>query len=278
MSPRSIPAATLMAFTLLFVTFAPNLRAEDAPKELALDLGKGIKLELVQIPAGKFDMGTLEKEDGHKKNETRHSVTFTKPFFMGKFEVTQEQYEAVMADNPSKNKGPTLPVERVTWEEASKFCEKLSDKSAKLVQLPTEAQWEYACRAGTTTAYNTGDTITTADANYNGDTKSGSADKGENRDKTMPVGSFKPNAFGVYDMHGNVWEWCRDWYDENAATDAPIENPDVPAKSSEDPPVRSVRGGSFYSWSPEVRSGVRDSLAPTYRNAHGGFRVIVTEK
>jgi formylglycine-generating enzyme required for sulfatase activity len=269
---------TKLVLPLLILAACLDSRAEENPKELSLDLGKGIKLDLVLIPAGTFEMGTTEKEDGHKKSETKHTVTLTKPFYMGKYEVTQEQYEAITSENPSKVKGPTLPVEHMLYDEAVKFCEKLTEKVGKTAQLPTEAQWEYACRAGTTTAFNTGETLTTVDANFNGDVKpAGSADKGENRDKTLPVGSFKPNAWGLYDMHGNVWEWCRDWFDENyyASFKGPALDPEGPIKSSEDPPARVLRGGSYYSWVAEVRSGVRDSLGVTWRNAHGGFRVIV---
>lgn len=312
---------------LLLLAACCRLHAEDNPKELSLDLGKGVKLDLVLISAGTFEMGTPETEVGRKKSETKHTVVLTKPFYMGKYEVTQEQYEAVTTENPSRNKGPTLPVEHMLFDEAAKFCEKLGEKTGKLVQLPTEAQWEYACRAGTRTAYNTGDTITPADANFNGDVKPAisavsdvkpastvtttdtkpvtnaantdvkpaigavSADvkpavnsvNNDNRDKTLPVGSFKPNAWGLYDMHGNVLEWCRDWYDENyytatsttPAAPAPVQDPEGPAKSSEDPPAHVLRGGSYYSLAAEVRSGVRDSLGAPWRNAHAGFRVII---
>ncbi|MEI6232525.1 MAG: formylglycine-generating enzyme family protein [Planctomycetota bacterium] len=278
MLPRpSLPLIAAMLVAVFAPVYLSQLRAEDLPKDLSLDLGKGAKLDLVLIPAGKFEMGTPDTEPGHKKNETRHSVTISKPFYMGKTEVTQQQYDAIMAETPSKVKGLTLPVDRVTWEDASKFCEKLSELAGKPVQLPTEAQWEYACRAGTTTAYHSGDTLPPADANVSADPKTVGSDKPELREKTLPVGSFKPNAFGVYDMHGNVWEWCRDWYEENnAVATTPIQDPEGPAKSSEDPPVRVLRGGSFYSLPLEVRSGCRDSMAPGYRSARGGFRIIVT--
>ena len=262
-------SAVLLSAVLL------GARAEDNPKELALDLGKGVKLELVLIPPGTFEMGSLDAEEGRSKSETRHTVTLTKPFYMGKYEVTQEQFDALMGDNSSKFKGPTLPVERVTWEEAAKFCAKLSEKSGKSVLLPTEAQWEYACRAGTTTAFNTGETLAPLDANLNGEGKSGGSEKGENRQKTLPVGSFKPNAFGLYDMHGNVWEWCRDFYDEAYYAASPAQDPEGPAKSSEDPPVRVARGGSYASFPAKARSACRDRLGPAYRNARGGFRISV---
>ena len=142
--------------------------AEDTSKELSLDLGKGIKLDVVLIPAGTFEMGSPETEAGRKRTETSHVITLTRAFYMSKYEITQEVYEAIMGDNPSRNKGPALPVERVTWDEATKFCEKLSEKFERVAQLPTEAQWEYACRAETKTPFNTGDTITTSDANFDG--------------------------------------------------------------------------------------------------------------
>lgn len=268
---KDIFAASILLLCSVFL----STRAEDNPKELTLDLGKGVKLELVLIPPGTFEMGSLEKEEGRAKSETRHTVTLTKPFYMGKYEVTQEQFEALMGENPSKLKGPTLPAERITWEEAAKFCAKLSEKSGKTVLLPTEAQWEYACRAGTTTVFNTGDTLAALDANVNGDGKYGGSEKGENRQKTLSVGSFKPNAFGLFDMHGNVWEWCRDFYDENYYATSPAQDPEGPAKSSEDPPVRVARGGSYASFPAKARSACRDRLGPAYRNARGGFRISV---
>lgn len=272
----SSTAARLFSLVAFIVLACVCARGEDEnPKELSLDLGGELKLELVLIPAGTFDMGSPDTEESRKSGEKKHAVTISKPFYMAKYEVTQEQYEAIAKENQSKNKGPKLPVERVTWEEATKYCEKLSEKSAKAVKLPTEAQWEYACRAGTTAPFSFGETIAADQANYNTDEKYGTGVKVEKKEsKTVAVGSFKPNAWGLYDMHGNVWEWCRDWYDskypDGAATD-----PEGPKAGTEDPASRVLRGGSFISPPSILRSAARDTLAPTFRNSHGGFRVIV---
>ena len=143
-------------------------------KAEVIELGKDVKLEMVLIPAGKFMMGSLASEVGREKNETQHEVTLTKPFYMGKFEVTQEQWEAVMGKNPSEEKGAKLPVTKVSWDDCQKFIKKLNDNSKGGYRLPTEAEWEYACRAGTSTAYSFGDKLTKSDANIDGDSTNSS--------------------------------------------------------------------------------------------------------
>ena len=178
---------------------------------MTLDCGNGVKLELMPIPAGTFMMGSPETEANRESHEVRHQVAISKPFYLGVYAVTQAQYRMVMGVNLSKFKGDNLPVESVSWNEAVEFCQKLSANTDRKVRLPTEAEWEYACRAGTTTPFNTGDTISTDQANYDGNHTYGNGSKGVFREKTTPVGSFPPNAWGLYDMHGNVWEWCSDW-------------------------------------------------------------------
>ncbi|NQT39791.1 MAG: formylglycine-generating enzyme family protein, partial [Planctomycetes bacterium] len=173
---------------------------KEPPKKLAVDLGGGVELDLVLIPAGSFLMGDDRAKPVHK-------VRITKPFYLGKYEVTQEQWEAVMGSNPSNFKGAKNPVEQVSWDNCQQFLVKLNAKSGgqggKFV-LPTEAQWEYACRAGSTGKFCFGD-----DEKQLGEY----AWYGENSgSKTHPVGEKKPNTFGLHDMHGNVWEWCHDWY------------------------------------------------------------------
>ncbi|TAF50831.1 MAG: tetratricopeptide repeat protein, partial [Oscillatoriales cyanobacterium] len=176
------------------------------------DLGNGVKLEMVHIPASSFMMGSPSGE-GSDSERPQHQVTFAQPFYLGKYAITQEQWQAVMGNNPSGFKGEKRPVENVSWNDAVSFCQKLSEKTGKTYRLPSEAEWEYACRAGTTTAFHFGETITPDLVNYDGNNPYGSAPKGLYRQETTPVGSFPPNGFGLYDMHGNVWEWCADpWH------------------------------------------------------------------
>ena len=197
--------------------------------EEKIDLGKGVKLEMVLIPAGKFMMGSPASEVGRVDNETQHEVTLTKPFYMGKYEVTQEQWQAVMGNNPSAVKGEKLPVTNVTPTHLQNFIAKLNAKSNSGYRLPTEAEWEYTCRAGTITAYSFGDAITPKDANYTG-SKIGIP---------ATVGNYQPNAFGIYDMHGNVWEWCEDWFGDYPT--GVVVDPTGPVTGEK----RVLRGGSF---------------------------------
>ncbi len=236
---------------------AQDQPAVKQPKELILDCGKGVSMKLVLIPAGEFMMGGDEKPEqvAQKCNgmgataewfqdeQPQHRVKITKPFYMGVYLVTQAQYEAVMGVNPSHFEGDLNPVECVSWNDAVEFCKKLSAKTRQTVQLPTEAEWEYACRAGTTTSFNTGETISTDQANYDGNFTYGAGRKGERRENTVVVGNFAPNAFGLYDMHGNVWEWCQDWYDGNAQyyKNSPTDDPPGPEKGV----TRVLRGGSW---------------------------------
>ena len=265
--------------------------ATQPAKELTLDLGNKVTMKLVQIPAGKFLMGSPDAEQkeaaksvaaaGVKEEDVRkwfanespqHEVTISKPFYMGIYDVTQEQYEQVMGQNPSTVKGPQNPVETVSWDDAVEFCKKLSAKTGKTVVLPTEAQWEYACRAGTKTPFNTGETISTDQANYDGNSVYGNGVKGEYRQKTTPVGTFKPNAFGLYDMHGNVWQWCADRYDEKYYGNSPKADPTGPADGA----ARVLRGGSWGSYPRSCRSAYRCFSSPVYRSCFNGFRVVVS--
>ena len=172
--------------------------------EETIDLDNDIKLEMILIPSGRFLMGIPNADKlstiHQRQSHPQHAVTLTKPFYIGKYEVTQEQWEAVMGDNPSVLKGMKLPVTNVSWDDCQKFIKNLNAKTNGGYKLPTEAEWEYACRAGTTTVYSFGDTITSEDANAY-----------SKIDKPVAVGGYKPNAFGLYDMHGNVFEHCLDW-------------------------------------------------------------------
>jgi formylglycine-generating enzyme required for sulfatase activity len=241
---------------------------EKAPKEFTNSIG----MKLISIPGGEFLMGSPETEKNRFDNEgPQHRVKITKAFYMGTTEVTQEQWKAVMGNNPSKFQGDNLPVENVSWNDCQEFLNKLSAKDKKTYRLPTEAEWEYACRAGTTTPFNTGETISTDQANYNGNFIYGDGVKGEERQQTTPVGSFHPNTWGLYDMHGNVWEWCEDWYDENYYRSSPAADPDGP--SAQGAPHVS-RGGSWSNVPWICRSAFRAGFSPVYRLV--GFRVVAS--
>lgn len=178
------------------------------------DLGNGVLLEMVAIPGGHFWMGSPKTEAERYDHEGPQHPVEVPAFLMGKYLVTQAQYEAIMGENPSRFRGANNPVEQVTWDKAKEFCQRLSAKTGREYRLPSEAEWEYVCRAGTTTPFHFGETINTDLANYDGNYTYASGSKGRYRGRTTPVGSFPPNAFGLYDMHGNVWEWCADpWHD-----------------------------------------------------------------
>ena len=180
------------------------------------DLGNGVKLEMVEIPAGTFYMGSPEnEEDGRDSESPQHQVNVPS-FFIGKYPLTQAQYQAIMGNNPANFKGANRPVEKVSWNDAVAFCQKLSQKTGKNYKLPSEAQWEYACRAGTTTPFYFGESITPDLVNYGCNHRTYAATpEGEDPVNTTDVGTFPPNAFGLYDMHGNVYEWCEDDWQEN---------------------------------------------------------------
>ena len=313
------------------------------PPTQTLELGNGVKLELVLIPAGNFVMGTPEPKEPtqtvaigqgilyvsaacvlgllavvlfgairkrqrpkfslrfllmltlmaslglyggvhwHKTEQAWHDyqsakvrydaadqtekpghpVTLTQPFYMGKFVVTQEQYAQVIGTNPSNVKGKDNPVETVSWDDSQAFCKKLTEQTKQTVRLPTEAEWEYACRSGTATAYNSGDSE--ADlarvAWYSANSKN----------TTHPVGQKEPNTFGLYDMHGNVWQWCEDWYAEDYYGKSPAIDPKGPAQGA----FPLLRGGSWNLNPMYCRSADRIWNNPDNRNGNVGFRVAV---
>jgi TonB family protein len=242
-------------------------RAEEA--RLAPSLKNSIGMELVLVKFGEFQMGD-ERPENRKGREyfafPVHRVDIKKPFYMGKYEVTQAQWRAVMGNNPSRFKGDNLPVESVSWNGAKDFCHRLSQMTGEEYRLPTEAEWEYACRAGTTGDY-AGDLNAMAWYDENSDSK------------THPVGQKQPNAFGLYDMHGNVWEWCEDQM-HDSYNGAPTEGRawvDISAAESS----RVIRGGSWYIDRHSCRSAVRRADRP-YGRTNGpdgqGFRVAMTAK
>jgi formylglycine-generating enzyme required for sulfatase activity len=198
-----------------------------------------------------------------------HTVTLDS-FYMSQYEVTQKQWRDIMVTNPSYFKDcDNCPVEQVSWDDIQDFLRKLNAQTGKKYRLPTEAEWEYACRAGTTTPFNTGENLTTAQANYNGNYPWKNNAKGEYRQKTTPVGSFSPNAWGLYDMHGNVWEWCSDWY--GSYNSAAVTNPKGPSSGTS----RVLRGGSWTLNAVHCRSANRYSLTPVNRDDLNGFRIAL---
>jgi formylglycine-generating enzyme required for sulfatase activity len=254
------------------------------------DLGNGIQLEMVMIPGGSFMMGSPETEEGSNDDERpQHQVTI-KAFCLGKYQVTQAQWKAVAAFpqvnkelklDPSRFKGDNRPVEQVSWEDAVEFCDRLSRHTKRQYRLPSEAEWEYACRAGTTTPFHFGETITTNLANYQGTDNEeykwsgsyGSGPKGVYREETTAVGSFGvANNFGLYDMHGNVWEWCQDdWHSdyEGAPTDGSAW-----LSSEESSDRKLLRGGSWFYNPGGCRSAFRNYHALDFNLTDIGFRVV----
>ena len=221
--------------------------------------GGGVTMKLVFIPAGSFMMGS---DKGQSDEKPVHRVTLTRGFYIGIYEVTQGQWRALMGDNPAKFKGDQRPVERVSWNDCQEFIRKLNARASALVRLPTEAEWEYACRAGTRTKYYWGDGSARAYAWYLGNSGS----------QTHPVGQKLPNAFGLYDMSGNVWEWCGDWYDKGYYASSPSRDPKGPASGK----YRCLRGWSWSYCARFCRSASRLRVTPGDSDFNYGFRVAVS--
>lgn len=251
---------------------------------ITLDLGGGVTMDVVRIKGGTFTMGSPAGEKDRLDNETSHEVTLTKDFYLGKFMVTQAQYEAVTGKNPSYFKGKQLPVGEVSWDDAAAFCAALGARVKRTVELPSEAQWEYACRGGTNTPFHFGSKLSGEHANHDGTSPYGTETKGEFKKMTVDVGSYKPNGFGLYDMHGNLWEWCRDYYgpyDKLASTTDPVqvapqfagttEPMQVPQQSEDH---RVLRGGSWCNTAATCRAAYRYHLAPS-STTRIGFRVCI---
>jgi formylglycine-generating enzyme len=227
-----------------------------------------IGMKFVWIPPGTFVMGSPKEEKQRQAKEAQHKVKLSKGFYLGVHLVTQEQWQAVMGNNPSDFKDEkNLPVENVSWDDCQEFAKKLRDKDRRPYRLPTEAEWEYCCRAGTTTPFYFGKTISTDQANYNGEHIYGNGKRGVYRKKTTPVGSFPANAWGLHDMHGNVWEWCQDWFGDYPQND--VVDPQGPEKGTH----RVLRGGSWGNDPLYCRSAYRFRFVPGYRNFLCGFRL-----
>ena len=239
-----------------------------------------IGMKLVLIPAGKFLMGSPASEAHRSANEVQHAVEITWPFCLGIYPVTQEQYKKMMGKNPAhftkrKGGGPRHPVEKVSWQDGVDFCRRLSEKAeetrwGRVYRLPTEAEWEYACRGGapSSTPFHFGDSLSSAQANFNGNYPYGGEAKRQYLERTTVVGYYKANAFGLFDLHGNVWEWCADWY--GAYGSQSLKDPTGPAPGA----LRVLRGGAWYCNGHFCRSACRYYGAPRVRRSYFGFRVV----
>jgi len=259
----------------------PLQAASVAPQSGGGSLVNSIGMRLAWVPAGEFAMGSPGSDLAAEPHEQpRHPVRITKPFYLGLYEVTQAEYAEVMGTNPSwfdpssgargtaSGQSGRRPVERVSWEDAQAFCRRLSERpeeraACRVYRLPTEAEWEYACRAGGTGRFGFGgDEAAILDHAWV---------EGNSAAATHPVGQKRPNAWGLYDMHGNVWEWCGDWYEPGYYGQSPVENPGGPVSGS----ARVVRGGSFVNAAATCRSAARNFLEPSFQESNGiGFRVV----
>ncbi|MBN2314866.1 MAG: formylglycine-generating enzyme family protein [Sedimentisphaerales bacterium] len=234
----------------------------DLPLIRKIDLGNNTDIEFILIPAGEFDMGSsfLEKARSNDEGPVRR-VKISKPFYIGRYEVTQAQWKAVTGHALSSFKGIDRPVDGVSWPKAVNFCQRLSERELETFRLPTEAEWEYTCRAGTKTAYSFGDdsSYLAQCAWFNNNSEHG----------THPVGQKEPNAFGLHDMHGNVWEWCIDRYDSYDADS--IVDPTGPSNGG----ARILRGGSWFCTPGPCRSANRGWNIPEARDDDVGFRIVL---
>jgi len=245
------------------------------PAERSVEIADGVTMEFVLIPAGEFYMGSLTSEKERGKDEGPvHKVKISKPFYMGKYEVTQIQYQTIF-DSTRKifySKDSDNPADRISYNQANRFAEELSllkrEEGLKF-RLPTEAEWEYACRAGTTTPFYTGETINSEQANYKATAVYGDGVQGAYLERATVVGSYPPNPFGLYDMHGNLWEWCRDRHSKDFYQHSPSIDP----MAGGDEPVR--RGGAWDSKPEDCRSANRSHRKPWRHMADTGFRIVL---
>jgi uncharacterized protein (TIGR02996 family) len=254
-------------------------------------LVNSIRMELVLIPPGTFIMGSVDEEEERYNDEgPRHEVDITRPFYLGAYLVTQDQYKRVMGSNPSgfSSKGSerqrvkgiatrSFPVEMVSWDDAVEFCRRLSEMPAekqarRTYRLPSEAEWEYACRAwgSSEMPFYFGTVLKAGQAWFDWSIPYGSDDEADTPNRPCAVGSFPPNAFGLYDMHGNVDEWCADWYKGDYYEVSPRRNPQGPKKGDQ----RVLRGGSYFDDGAFCRTAVRYFNAPDEKRDSAGFRVV----
>jgi formylglycine-generating enzyme required for sulfatase activity len=249
-----------------------------------------IGMALVRVPAGKFTMGSPRAEASRADDEAEHAVEIARPYYIGAYLVTQEEYQKVVGKNPSwfSRTGPSrarakdldtshFPVENVSWRDAQQFCERLIELdrkggAARTYRLPTEAEWEYACReAGASKApFHFGAQLGSGQANFDGNFPYGGADKGPYLARPCKVGSYKPNKLGLYDMHGNIWQWCGDWYGSDYYAKSPERDPCGPERGQ----TRVIRGGCWCFNARECRSAYRGNESPGFSDGTIGFRVV----
>ena len=276
----------IVVSTLLLILAMAEAPAESKPGKKG---GPDLAVEMVEVPAGRFQIGSPSPAFGSLQfvtkgygDERQHEVVISEPFYVAKYELTMGLYQSLMDEDKSdfKGCGKRCPVNKLTWYEAVEFCNRLSkreglepayriegksvtwDRTSKGYRLPTEAEWEYACRAGTTTEYNTGDT--------KDDLKRAGWFKGNSITSVHRVGQKEPNAWGLYDMHGNVWEWCWDWYDKEGYSDREVVDPSGPDKGLD----RVTRGGSYGDIHLHCRSSLRANGDPNIRRSTMGMRVF----
>jgi formylglycine-generating enzyme required for sulfatase activity len=249
----TVLAASLIAGTIIMLICRK--------KTETIDLGAGVKMDFVPIPAGSFLMGS-GPDGGDEDEMPMHKVAIAKPFSIGTYEVTQEQWVSIMGTNPSSFKGAKLPVETVSWNECTRYLVKLGERTGRTFSLPTEAEWEYACRAGTTSRWSFGSSDEYAiDYAWIGSNSLGI---------THPVGGKKPNPWGLYDMHGNVWEWCADWYASPYPAGDVVE-PKGPSSGNS----RVLRGGGWGDPPGSIRSAYRNCIGPDTGHNGIGFRCVM---
>ena len=237
-------------------------------KSVAVALSEKLQLQLNRIPAGSFLMGSPLNEPERAIEEKQHPVTISKPFYLGATLVTASEYETVTGATSREDKNGDAPA-IVTWPDAVRFCEALSRNTGRRFRLPTEAEWEYACRAGTTTPFNTGEQITTEQANFDGKFVYPGGKPGIYRRASTPARTFKPNAWGLFDMHGNAYQWCSDWY--GPYPNEAVTDPQGPDKGV----TRVIRGGKYGSGPRYIRSAARYHYSPSNSSVVFGFRVVM---
>jgi formylglycine-generating enzyme required for sulfatase activity len=289
MTPPPTPAAPRVPSLKVTPTLKPKPTRRSAPKQFT----NGIGMKFVLIPAGPFLMGSPPDEAGRSPDEgPQHEVTITRSFYLGIYPVTQKEYHVLIGSNRSHfTRGgggketvkdldcQLLPVEKVSYGDAVKFCRKLGERPEEkrrghVYRLPTEAEWEYACRGGgSLTPFYLGMSLTSALVNFDGNYPYGGAMRGPCLKRTSPVGAYanSANAFGLHDLHGNVWEWCADWYGEDYYSQSPAEDPPGPASGDR----RVIRGGCWSSPADNCRSAYRGKLEPGKHLNNVGFRVLL---